>query len=218
MNYNDILTTFFENKYLSFDDVWSDEGEFRELVANQIFIESQQEAGSEHKSLRILDIGTGRARDCEAIAENGHYFTGLDLIETKEWVFLKKKYPEQVSFIASRFLDWDAGELRFDLILDSGCFHHQEPEFYKSYLKRVNQLLEPDGRFLLTVFSPLDPLKSGFQIINDTGRISRYFSQDELKQLLAENNFTVKRLAYKTRKLFSGVYLSISAMKQKQNA
>ena len=102
-------------------------------------------------SERILDIGAGRGRDLELFLKDGHDCTGLDLVEIDTWVDMRKKWGDQVRLESTPFLSFKP-EQKYSTIMSIGSLHHQHPNDYGPFLQRVKELLEPGGRFLISVF------------------------------------------------------------------
>ena len=78
----------------------------------------------------------------------------------------------------------DAGS--FDLILDSGCFHHIKPHRREQYLMRILSHMKDDGYFLMTCFN-----LNGGAIISDYDVYRDYsmhgglgFSEEKIKYIL----------------------------------
>ena len=107
---------------------------------------------------RVLDLGCGPGRNAIHLARRGFAVDAVDLS------------PAAVSWAAERaaaagvdvrFRAGDAfalvghGELAgpYDLIHDSGCFHHLPPHRRVSYLALLDRALAPGGHLALTCFA-----------------------------------------------------------------
>lgn len=102
------------------------------------------------KIKRALDLGCGLGSQAAALTELGIETTGTDISSAavRRAVVL---YPK-TRFIVDDATDTALTETH-DLILDRGCFHVLAETAYEPYLKSLETLLEPRGRFLLKAFS-----------------------------------------------------------------
>jgi cyclopropane fatty-acyl-phospholipid synthase-like methyltransferase len=76
---------------------------------------------------------------------------------------------------------------KFDLVYDSGCFHHIAPHRRLTYLERVLPTVRPGGRFGIVAFAAErmeTPNDSEIVMSGDThGGMA--FSRDDLKRIFA---------------------------------
>ncbi|MGW3359277.1 class I SAM-dependent methyltransferase [Streptomyces bungoensis] len=106
---------------------------------------------------RALDLGCGPGRNALYLDSHGFQVDAVDLSPTAVgWA--EERAREAGARI--RFHTGDAFALagtelsgRYDLIYDSGCFHHLPPHRRISYLALLEQLLPPGGHFALTCFT-----------------------------------------------------------------
>ncbi|POX38737.1 SAM-dependent methyltransferase [Streptomyces sp. Ru73] len=106
---------------------------------------------------RALDLGCGPGRNALHLAAAGFEVDAVDLSpEAIGWA--EERAREAGADI--RFLRGDAFELAatelsgpYDLIHDSGCFHHLPPHRRVSYLALLDRVLAPGGHFALTCFA-----------------------------------------------------------------
>ncbi|MGW2201210.1 class I SAM-dependent methyltransferase [Streptomyces sp. NPDC001774] len=106
---------------------------------------------------RALDLGCGPGRNSLYLASQGFEVDAVDLSdEAIAWA--RERTQEAGARI--RFHHGDAFELAgsalagpYDLIYDSGCFHHLPPHRRVSYLALVERLLAPGGQLALTCFA-----------------------------------------------------------------
>lgn len=107
-----------------------------------------------HKG-KALDIGCGNGRNTRYLSKQGFDATGIDISsESIEWanqIVCGDKYAPR--FKAKSLFEFEAEDQSFDLILDSGCFHHIKPHQRERYLKRIEELLKDDGYYLMTCFN-----------------------------------------------------------------
>lgn len=98
---------------------------------------------------RSLDLGCGPGRNSTYLASKGFDVDAVDLSATAV-AWARERAPE------IRFHHGDAltADLTgpYDLICDSGCFHHLPPHRRISYLDLVDRLLAPGGHLAMTCF------------------------------------------------------------------
>lgn len=107
-----------------------------------------------HKG-RALDIGCGNGRNSFYLAEQGFDSFGIDISEESiAWAKeISQNMLQKPCFEVKSLFDFNAEANRFDLILDSGCFHHIKPHRREEYLTKIQTLLKEDGFFLMTCFN-----------------------------------------------------------------
>lgn len=182
--YKGILEEAFVNCYHTNNDHWSCQDAMREVTA--YFLKSM----GDYKGQYVLDIGAGAGKDAEILLKVGHYVTGIDLYAHEVWESLHITWGDRVQFVKSHFTDWRPfPEKKFDAVLDNGCFHHQHPTVYSTYLTHLKALLKPNGIVMFSVFTPLEENTDGYYINHNQGRIGRCFTSNELQQLLANHGF-----------------------------
>ncbi|RZS34705.1 methyltransferase family protein [Herbihabitans rhizosphaerae] len=103
---------------------------------------------------RALDLGCGPGRNAVHLASHGFTVDAVDLSPTAiEWA----RERATTTGVDVRFHRGDAftAELTgpYDLIYDSGCFHHLPPHRRVSYLDLLDRCLAPGGHFALTCFA-----------------------------------------------------------------
>ncbi|MER8041933.1 class I SAM-dependent methyltransferase [Streptomyces sp. NPDC094032] len=107
---------------------------------------------------RALDLGCGPGRNALHLAERGFRVDAVDLSPgALDWA--RERAEEAGRDI--RFLHGDAFSPAleaaldgpYDLIYDSGCFHHLAPHRRVTYLDFLTRHLAPGGHFALTCFA-----------------------------------------------------------------
>jgi SAM-dependent methyltransferase len=58
-----------------------------------------------------------------------------------------------INFINKNIFDLDIKDGSYDIVYDSGCFHHIAPHRRMSYIKLVKRALKPNGYFAITCFA-----------------------------------------------------------------
>lgn len=106
---------------------------------------------------RALDLGCGPGRNALYLASQGFAVDAVDLSPAAvAWAEDRaREAGAQVAFhCGDAFaLAGDALDGPYDLIHDSGCFHHLPPHRRISYLALLDRLLAPGGHLALTCFA-----------------------------------------------------------------
>ncbi|MGW6201911.1 class I SAM-dependent methyltransferase [Kribbella sp. NPDC055110] len=101
---------------------------------------------------RVLDVGCGAGRNTRWFAEQGAIVDGIDLaadlLDT-----LRPAMPAAVTLTAIDVLRDPLPAGAYDVVYDSGCFHHIAPHRRITYLQRVLPLVKPGGRFGIVAFA-----------------------------------------------------------------
>ncbi len=105
---------------------------------------------------RALDIGCGNGRNAILLAKSGFKTEALDYSQAAvEWAAQRAR--EAVVTIQLQQANVFAANLQpagYDLICDSGCFHHLPPHRRESYVRLVAAALKPGAWLALTCFRP----------------------------------------------------------------
>ncbi|WP_409302708.1 class I SAM-dependent methyltransferase [Peribacillus sp. SCS-155] len=103
---------------------------------------------------QVLELGCGPGRNAIYFAEQGCTVDAVDISrEAIEWA--KDRALEsgiEVCFIQENIFSLSIKESNYDIIYDSGCFHHIPPHRRMSYLELLRKALKPGGMFALTCF------------------------------------------------------------------
>ncbi|MER6282671.1 class I SAM-dependent methyltransferase [Streptomyces sviceus] len=106
---------------------------------------------------RALDLGCGPGRNAQHLASLGFQVDAVDL-SPAAIAWGRERAHETAAEI--RFVCGDAFSLSgtgalgtYDLIYDSGCFHHLPPHRRISYLALLDRHLAPGGRFGIACFA-----------------------------------------------------------------
>jgi len=104
---------------------------------------------------RALDLGCGPGRNAVWLAGEGYQVDALDLSPTAlDWG--REHAAEsgvEVNFVRASIFEWDLPDAPYDLVFDSGCFHHLPPHRRISYRSLLEQSLAPGGGFALSCFA-----------------------------------------------------------------
>ena len=105
---------------------------------------------------RVLDLGCGPGRNALYLASLGFDVTAVDLSPAAiAWAEDRaRETGAKVRFrCADAFATAETDPVAsYDLIYDSGCFHHLPPHRRISYLTLVDRVLAPGGHLALTCF------------------------------------------------------------------
>ncbi|MDJ0343444.1 class I SAM-dependent methyltransferase [Streptomyces sp. H10-C2] len=106
---------------------------------------------------RALDLGCGPGRNAIHLASLGFEVDAVDLSPTAiAWAEERSREAgADIRFHCGDAFSLSATELGgpYDLIYDSGCFHHLPPHRRISYLALVDRALAPGGHLALTCFA-----------------------------------------------------------------
>lgn len=114
---------------------------------------------------RVLDVGCGNGRNSAWLAQQGSQVLGIDISAS----LLDHVRPSMPTGVTLRRLDVLRDQLpttSFDLVYDSGCFHHVSPHRRITYLQRVLPLLAPGGAFgIVTLSTEVTPGPDDLDIV-----------------------------------------------------
>ena len=105
---------------------------------------------------RALDLGCGHGRHARHLARHGYTVTGVDYAPAAiAWARdASRGSGLAIDWQCRSVFDLDLAAGQFDLVYDSGCFHHIAPHRRPGYVQRVATLLRPGGWFGLACFRP----------------------------------------------------------------
>jgi len=116
-----------------------------------------------HPPGHALDLGCGTGTNAITLAENGWQVIGVDFIGKAIRVARKKAKQAGVSV---QFVEDDVSRLEdikgpFDLVLDIGCLHSLTDQAKGRYIANLEQLVAPEGYFLLYAWIKTTDTNSG---------------------------------------------------------
>ena len=102
----------------------------------------------------VLELGSGSGRNAIYLAEKSCRVDAVDLSEESiEWAKERaKERGVEVNFIHKNIFDIQIKEGTYDIVYDSGCFHHIAPHRRNNYIELVLKALRPGGHFAITCF------------------------------------------------------------------
>jgi SAM-dependent methyltransferase len=104
---------------------------------------------------RVLDLGCGPGRNASWLARQGYEVDAIDLSgEAIAWAHEQATdVADRVRFACADIFTWPIPPGGYDLVYDSGCFHHLPPHRRISYLDLLSRALDQHGMFALTCFA-----------------------------------------------------------------
>lgn len=105
---------------------------------------------------RVLELGCGNGRNALFLADLGCNVDAVDFSEEAvNWASESaKKADLSVKFECCDIFEAEFAEGSYDLVYDSGCFHHLPPHRRKDYVDLVRRALKPGGSYGLVCFRP----------------------------------------------------------------
>lgn len=102
----------------------------------------------------VLELGCGPGRNAIYFAEKGCTVDAIDLSEESiQWATERARESEvTVNFIQDNIFDVHLEEETYDIVYDSGCFHHIAPHRRMNYIELIQKALKPGGYFAITCF------------------------------------------------------------------
>lgn len=103
---------------------------------------------------KVLELGCGPGRNAIYFAEKGCLVDAVDLSQKSiQWATERAKEKNvNVNFIYNNIFDLEIKENTYDIVYDSGCFHHIAPHRRMNYINLVKKALKPGGYFAITCF------------------------------------------------------------------
>lgn len=109
-------------------------------------------SGGEGRS--ALDIGCGLGRNTRWLARQGYQATGIDISPYAVGEARRRSPGLPAAYFECDVLREPVPGGPFDLVYDSGCFHHLAPHRRLSYLGALRACLRPGGLFGICTFAP----------------------------------------------------------------
>jgi SAM-dependent methyltransferase len=105
---------------------------------------------------RVLELGCGHGRNATYLASLGCTVDAVDFsAQAIEWARQRgNRAGARPSFWCCSIFDAQVTEGCYDLVYDSGCFHHLPPHRRHDYTELVRKALKPGGSYGLVCFRP----------------------------------------------------------------
>ena len=105
---------------------------------------------------RVLELGCGNGRNAVHLASLGCTVDAVDFSERAvEWTQQRARLAgAAVAVQCCSIFDATFSDGSYDLVYDSGCFHHLPPHRRKDYVELVDRALKPGGSYGLVCFRP----------------------------------------------------------------
>ncbi|WJV16877.1 class I SAM-dependent methyltransferase [Rossellomorea marisflavi] len=106
------------------------------------------------KTGKALDIGCGAGRNAIYLASNGWEVDAMDLSSTSlKWAGERaEEAGATIRFFQADLLEHQIEKDAYDLVYDSGCFHHIAPHRRTRYREVILNALKQDGYYGLACF------------------------------------------------------------------
>jgi SAM-dependent methyltransferase len=144
---------------------------------------------------RVLELGCGNGRDAAYLAGRGCRVDAVDFsAEALEWA--TARIGEVVNFQNCDVFDAQFEDGSYDLVYDSGCFHHLAPHRRQDYVSLVDRALKPGGRYGLVCFRPEGGSGYTDQQVYERASLGGGlgYTEDELRLLWGRPPFRVRVL------------------------
>lgn len=110
----------------------------------------------EHNIKNACEFGCGEGRNAIYLAKNGVDTEAYDLSEIaieNAKRYARESQAERVTYKAENIFALDFMDQKFDLVIDSGIFHHLAPHRRLQYRDIVSSILAENGYFILLCFA-----------------------------------------------------------------
>jgi cyclopropane fatty-acyl-phospholipid synthase-like methyltransferase len=104
---------------------------------------------------KVLELGCGPGRNAIYFARNGCTVDAVD-VSQESLAWAKERADEhnvRINFIHQNIFDLQIVAGTYDIVYDSGCFHHIAPHRRMSYIELVKKALKPNGYFAINCFA-----------------------------------------------------------------
>jgi SAM-dependent methyltransferase len=147
---------------------------------------------------RVLELGCGHGRNATYLAGLGCRVDAVDFsAQAIEWATERAKLAGAVvGFQCCSIFDAVFSEGSYDLVYDSGCFHHLPPHRRKDYAELVDRALRPGGSYGLVCFRPEGGSGYTDQQVYERGSLGGGlgYSADRLRAMWDRAPFSVRVL------------------------
>lgn len=144
---------------------------------------------------KVLDVGCAAGRDSKILSNLGLSVTGVDL--SKSLLRIARENCPEITFVHANFLNLPFAKESFDGIWANASLLHLEEFFQVEQAAReFNRVLKKGG--ILHIFVKQQSGEEKTSVVSDQishhERFFRWFTGDEVKNLLTENGFVILHL------------------------
>lgn len=164
---------------------------------------------------KALDVGCGGGRHVILFAKHGFQSYGIDFSKTA--IKLAKidagQKKVKVNLKVGDFLKADYPKESFDVIHDTGLFHHLRKKERNVYLKKILKILKKDGYYKLFEFSINTKYLTGHKIsrqrnwIIHNNHYTHFFTKKEIKDFFEKHFKILKVIDEKRKEGFRAFYI-----------
>ncbi len=152
----------------------------------------------QHTVKSACEFGCGEGRNAIYLAKNNVDTEAYDLsvVAIENAIrHAKESKADKAAFQAGNIFELDLSDKKFDLVIDSGIFHHLAPHRRLQYRDLVSRILEENGYFILLCFAAGE---GGAEEVDDyefyRGKQTGVaFTEERLKEFW-EGNFDIMEL------------------------
>jgi SAM-dependent methyltransferase len=147
---------------------------------------------------RVLELGCGNGRNATYLAGLGCSVDAVDFsAQAIDWARQRaNRASATVAFQHCSIFDAQFTDGSYDLVYDSGCFHHLPPHLRKDYAGLVHRALRPGGSYGLVCFRPEGGSGYTDQQVYERASLGGGlgYSQDRLRAIWDKPPFSVRVL------------------------
>ena len=105
---------------------------------------------------KTLELGCGHGRNARYFADQNCEIDAVDFSRVAiEWANEFATFGKhKINYVHDSIYNLQLKGCTYDIVYDSGCFHHQAPHRRASYRDLVATVIKPGGNFVLVCFSP----------------------------------------------------------------
>jgi SAM-dependent methyltransferase len=159
---------------------------------------------------RVLELGCGNGRNASYLAGLGCTVDAVDFsAQAIDWARARAESDGvPVSFQQCSIFDATVTAGSYDLVYDSGCFHHLPPHRRKDYVDLVHRALKPGGGYGLVCFRPEGGSGLTDQQVYERATLAGGlgYSSERLRALWDRAPFSVRVLRQMTKTDGTGPY------------
>jgi cyclopropane fatty-acyl-phospholipid synthase-like methyltransferase len=148
--------------------------------------------------MRVLELGCGNGRNANFLSTRGFDVDAVDFSSSSiaQAHATASRLTSTTRFHCQSIFDFRCDPGHYELVYDSGCFHHIAPHRRPGYLDLLDHALGPGGLFGLACFatgdgSPILSDREAYERCSTQGGFS--FTEEDLRQIFA-NRFEMLSL------------------------